>query len=326
MSDTPSAAAPPVEDLGIYQVPRSIAVNSNLSNNQNHRVGGSAQNASSRVDIYSNMEFSPPPGASVQQASFEQQKEATAATIIPANDRSPKAVRTFTSTSSVDEPISTVDPELLVALDVEEKSHAPSRGGDDSRTVPAEVKKQSPLLLPPRIPRSQTVASPAVQEAATKHTRPTPVSGIKKPRPPPPPVFRKNLKSLHTPHSPVGLNGEQREKNDPAPLVKQLSDPAVARPSVRNRPLPSPPTDRKPPHQPGIVSQSPTGFRRPPLPPPYLKKQPGSAEKSSNQGAVGGKSSPGIQHTQTHTHTYRIHTWPHKQEWMHGGDTDMQLT
>ena len=312
------ATAPSSEDLSIYQVPRSIAVNSNLSNNQDHSDGDGAPNTRSKVDIYSSLLFSPPPDVNVYQTPIQQQSEATTATTTP--DRpSPKVLHTFTSTSSTNEPISTIDPELLVSLNMEEGSHVPSGGSADDnsgRAIAAEAGEQSPLVPPPRIPRLHTVASPAVQESAAMHKKTTPVSPIRKPPPPPPPVYRKKPKSLHSPHATVEFHGQPRREASHNPLAKQLSDPAATVLSVQNRPLPSPPLEKRSHLQPGVASQSPTRIHRaPPPPPPFVRRQARSAEKSSNHGAVVAKSLTGTQHTHMHRHTHthtdtcvRMHT------------------
>lgn len=298
-SDSADAPAQPVVNLSIYQVPSSIAVNSNLSNNQDHAESGSAQATSYKVDIYSNLEFSPPPGVKVQQALDEQHVDASIATTT--ERPSPKALRTLASSSSIDEPISTVDPELVASLNVEEMSHVPSRGDDDEQSVTAERRGQSSLVPPPRIPRSHTVASPAVQE----HCRPTPVSSIRKPPPPPPPPLTK-LQGLHEAHTVARLHGQLKQEAGHGPLAKKQSDLAATVSSVQNRPLPSPPSNRKSPlhPRPGVASHSTTRVNRPrPPPPPYHRKPPVSTEKSSiNQGTVDGKSLPGIQHA-AHTRT-----------------------
>ena len=311
-SGAADASTPLSEDMSIYQVPRSIAVNSNLSNNQNHSDGdGGAPNTRSKVDIYSSLLFSPPPDALVYQAPLQQQSEATTATATP-DGPSTKVLRTFTSTSSTNEPISTIDPELLVSLKMEEMSHAPSGGSandNSGQAVTAGGEEQSTLVPPPRIPRLHTVASPAVQESAAMLKKTAPVSPIRKPPPPPPPVYRKKPKNLHSPHATVEFHGQPPREASHDPLVKQLSDPAATVSSVRNRPLPSPPLEKRSHQQPGIASQSPTRIRRtpPPPPPPFVRRQARSAEKSSNHRAVVAKPVTGTQHTHTctdaHTHT-----------------------
>ena len=301
-STSPDASAQPNVDQSIYQVPRSVAANSNQSNNQDEI---SAENTDGKIDIYSNLDFSHP-GIDTRQAHSEQKMATKVTGATTADEKNSKVLRPYTSSSSIEEPISTVDPELLVSLGLEEVvSHVPKRQDGAEQSVVAEKTGQISLVPPPRIPRSQTVASPPAQGGVS---RPAISSGVRKP--PPPPPQKPKLKNFNEKRNLPRVT--EQERDDSSLIKQQNRDSAASIQALQNRPLPS---------APGVIPQSTTRFPRPPPPPPapYSRKQPVSssnAEKPSvHRATVVGRPLPGSQHRThmwTHKHTYRdVHPHPH---------------